>query len=117
VSFPRENAEPQIVKPAWISVRPGRAVELLPDKLLKDAAHLRRTSMHSAKSGFARSGNGAATALQPHEQTAATTRSRSSGSTPSIAAGVAVPQGDPQSRETLIIDPTFPDPLPHLRFG
>ena len=36
VSIPRGEEEPQIVAPAWLSLRPGRAVELLPSAIVGD---------------------------------------------------------------------------------
>jgi hypothetical protein len=37
VSTPREDKPPEIVKPAWITIRPGRAIELLEPVLTRDA--------------------------------------------------------------------------------
>ncbi len=119
VSFPRENAEPAVVKPAWISVRPGKPVELLPDKLLADAAppeqqidvfrdewvltdaeHGPRRLMFNHMPRLLRDEEKAFSRLYAIDR-----RGRWLFRKP----------GDTHpSRETLIIDPTFPDPNPRL---
>src|SRR5205814_3300816 len=38
VSIVRENRPPLIISPAWISIRPGRAIELLEPVLTRDAS-------------------------------------------------------------------------------
>jgi hypothetical protein len=117
VSFPRENADPQIVKPAWIGIRPGRPVELLFDKMLKDAAPPAQQVqafgqewvLYDPKEGLQQLNyNHTAKLLRDDEKEfsqlyAIDRRGR-----------WLFRKADPQARETLIVDPTFADPAPRL---
>ncbi len=116
VSFPREGAEPQIVKPAWISIRPGKAIEILPPQLLKDAAPPRQRIVALANEWVLLDpdigpqlmlGNHLAPLLRPDEK--------------DYQHVIAVDRRNrflfrkaPDAVETLVLDTTFADPTPRL---
>ncbi|HEV2293047.1 MAG TPA: hypothetical protein VGR35_04275 [Tepidisphaeraceae bacterium] len=119
VSFARENAEPAIVSPAWISIRPGKPVQLLPDRLLAGAAPPEQQIYAFGEEWVLTDDehgpqhlmfNHAPRLLRDEEKPfsqlyAIDRRGRWL---------FRKPAGAEPSRQTLIIDPTFPDPTPRL---
>jgi hypothetical protein len=118
VSFARENAEPAIVKPAWISIRPGRAVELLPDKLLAGAAPPQhQVYAYGDEWVLVDSEHGAQHLLYNHMPRLLHDNEKAFSRLHAIdrrGRWLFRKPTDGQPTETLIVDPTFPDPTPHL---
>jgi hypothetical protein len=117
VSFPRENAEPQVVKPAWISMRPGKHVEVLPDQLLKDAAPPKH-QIYAFNDEWILSDpeKGPQRLMFNHMQRVLRDDEKEFSRLYAVdrRGRWLFRKADPQSRETLILDPTFPDPMPRL---
>ncbi|MGB7160185.1 MAG: hypothetical protein WBD40_19110 [Tepidisphaeraceae bacterium] len=120
VSFPRENADPQIVKPAWISVRPGKAIEILPEKLLKDAAPPKH-QVYAFGEEWVLSDDekGPQQLLYNHKTALLRDNEKEFGRLHAIdrrGRWLFRKSGEQNrdSRETLILDPTFADPTPRL---
>jgi hypothetical protein len=106
------------LKPAWISIRPGRAVELLPDKLLAGAAPPKHQVVaYGDEWVLIDPEHGAQHLMYNHMP-----RLQRDNEKPFSRLYAIDRRGrwlfrkptDTQPVETLIVDPTFPDPTPHL---
>lgn len=110
------DAEPTITAPAWLSVRPGHYVELLGASLVADLkpndCHLdivgdqwiANTDVRGPRLFF---GNGFATLLRRNEREFSHVLGVD-------ARGRWLFRKPADDRQTLIIDPHLPDPIPHL---
>ena len=122
VSFARENADPKIVKPAWISVRPGRAIELLPEKLMEDAAPpAQQVYAFNEEWVLSDREKGPQRLMFNHMTPLLRDDEKAFGRLHAIdrrGRWLFRKSGDDAtaraSRETLILDPTFADPTPRL---
>src|SRR5439155_6986736 len=117
VSIPQEDKAPQLVRPAWISIRPGRAIEMLESVLVRDADPAKQKFfafgdewiVSDATQGPRRLFGNHLEAMLRKDETAwnvvvgADRRGR----------WLFRKSADPAS-PTLILDPTLPDPTPKL---
>ncbi len=116
VSFPRENAEPQVVKPAWISIRPGKPVELLPHTLLAESAHPKQQIQAFGQEWVLSDEEHGPQHLN-YNHSAPLLRSDEREFSHLYAVdrrGRWLFRKPGESRPTLIVDPTFADPTPRL---
>lgn len=116
VPSPNADDEPTVTAPAWLSVRPGHYVELLPAGLLPDLkpdnCHLdvvgdqwvATTDVRGPRLFF---GNGFATLLRKDERTFSRVLGMDS-------RGRWLFRKPADDNQTLIIDPHLPDPVPRL---
>lgn len=128
------DADPSIIAPAWISIRPGQPIELLPPALIGDLSP-GRSKIYAVGSDWLVStdvrgprrfiGNGLVTMLRKKEQAYSDLIGQDRRGRwlfrappdfvtkqPATAPSTSAPAADPDA--TLIIDPTLPDPTPRL---
>lgn len=120
VSVPRGNQPPSLVAPAWISIRPGRPVQLLPSFLTRDLDPNKHAILALRDEWIVTDGmqgprrfigNTLVPLLQKEELAfqqlvGIDRRGRWFFQKANSADG--------QTRQTLVIDPTLPDPTPRL---
>ena len=116
VRIPRENTTPEVVKPAWITIRPGRAIELLDEVLVHEA--------DPAKQHFAAFGDewlvtdfvaGPRRLMGNHLEAMLRTDELAFWQPVGVdRRGRWLFHKPTGGSETLIIDPTVPDPTPRL---
>ena len=116
VSIPKQDKPPEIVKPAWISIRPGMAIELLDPVLVKDADPAKQhvfafdnewiiaDPVQGPRRLF---GNHLEPMLNKDESTFTTVIGYD-------RRGRWLFRKSPDAKETLILDPTLPDLTPRL---
>lgn len=122
----REDAEPQMITPAWLSIRPGHAVELLPASLVEDQKPLPcRITVLGEETVVADPVHGPSRFMPP-SRLAPLLRKGERDFTDWIGIdargrwlfrrpdGPTTRPGARAAVETIILDPTLPDPTPRL---
>jgi hypothetical protein len=127
VLIERENRPPLVVSPAWISIRPGRPIEMLDPVLVKDATPQKQHFFafgdewlisDSVQGPRRLEGNHLEPMLDKNEVAfgkviGVDRRGRWLFRRADGSSGTA-PSSKLSSAQTLLLDPTFPDPTPKL---
>lgn len=115
VEIPRGGAEPRVVTPAWIGIRPGRAAALLPEALVEDASYDRvRLWAWGDEWIITNDASGPRRFMGNHTRPLLLMWEQRFTDFAGIDSRGRWLFRDPQSSQTLVIDRFLPDPTPRL---
>jgi hypothetical protein len=116
VNIPLEDKPPQLVKPAWITIRPGRAIDMLDPVLSRDADPAKQKFFGFGDEWIVSDNVQGPRRLFGNHLESMLTKKEAAWS---YVVGADRPgrwlfRHSPDDSQTLVLDPTLPDPTPKL---